>query len=105
MKFIMSTLFLTVMMLCGIATVQVLSDSIDPQEFVTIEVKEGDSIWEYSKVFNDFHDFTSNEFTEWVEKENDLDGNSILVGDKILIPVKINAVKDIEEVNFALYTE
>lgn len=57
------------------------------EEFISITVKEGDSLWELSKVYADEHQLSSKQFINWVKKTNEID-DTINAGDSIIIPVK-----------------
>ncbi|WP_449622129.1 cell division suppressor protein YneA [Robertmurraya sp. Marseille-Q9965] len=63
------------------------SESTINEEFISITVEEGDSLWELSKAYADDHQLSSKQFINWVKKTNEIDDN-INVGDSIIIPVK-----------------
>lgn len=55
--------------------------------YVTITVENGDSLWELAKIYEEEHGLSSKQFINWVKKTNEI-GNQIYVGDEIVIPVK-----------------
>jgi LysM repeat protein len=60
---------------------------VDPSEYKTITVKNGDSLWGLAATYRG--DMSNQEFVSWVEKENNLtDRNIIQVGQKIVLPIK-----------------
>lgn len=57
------------------------------EQYITITVKNGDSLWKISQQFEDQHGLTEKEFVKWVEKYNSLTGEVIHSGDQIIIPI------------------
>ncbi len=58
-----------------------------PNEFTSVTVQEGESLWEIAEKYSDNHSMSSSEFVSWVEKKNGLTGETIFPGDKLVIPV------------------
>lgn len=56
--------------------------------YITITISEGESLWELSEKYSSGHEFSSNEFIKWVEKNNGISGDRIYPGEVIVIPVK-----------------
>lgn len=54
-------------------------------EFLSITVEEGDSLWELATKYE--HDLSPKQFINWVKKENKIN-DEIIVGESIIIPVK-----------------
>lgn len=59
-------------------------------EFMTIKVSEGDTLWEIAEELSSQHSLTSKEFIQWVEKNNAIYNDRIYPGDELVIPVTIN---------------
>lgn len=55
-------------------------------EYLTITVKEGDSLWELASMYE--HSLSDKQFINWVKKENNIN-NKIVAGESIIIPIKI----------------
>lgn len=72
------------------------------EEFMTITVSEGDTLWEIAEVLSAQHSLTSKEFVKWVEKNNAIYGDRIFPGDELVIPVTINnsEMKEYASLNF-----
>ncbi|MDZ5473377.1 LysM peptidoglycan-binding domain-containing protein [Bacillus sp. 31A1R] len=56
-------------------------------EYMTVTVQEGESLWLLSMKYEENHQFSSNEFVKWVEKKNHINGDRIMPGDTLIIPV------------------
>lgn len=57
------------------------------EDYLTIKVEEGDSLWQFAETYADEHQLTPAEFIKWVKNANEID-ETIYVGDSIVIPVK-----------------
>lgn len=57
------------------------------EDFLSITVQEGDSLWHLAETYADNHKMSSKQFINWVKKTNKID-EEIFVGDSIVIPVK-----------------
>ena len=62
----------------------------DNDEFMTVIVNEGDTLWELAEELSPHHSLTNNEFVQWVEQNNSIYGDRIYPGDKLIIPVAVN---------------
>lgn len=61
-------------------------DSLD-DDYVSITVSEGESLWNLSQKYIEKHNLSHQQFVNWVKKKNGIDG-TIYVGDTLVIPVK-----------------
>ncbi|MFP7296209.1 LysM peptidoglycan-binding domain-containing protein [Neobacillus niacini] len=59
------------------------------EEFVTITISEGDSLWEIADEYSQQHSFSNHEFISWVKRHNDIEGDKIFPGEEITIPVNL----------------
>lgn len=59
------------------------------EDYLTITIKDGQSLWQIAEVFADEHHLSENEFVSWVEQENGIDGEKIFPGDELVIPVSV----------------
>jgi len=57
------------------------------EEYITITVMEGDSLWEISQKYKDQHRFSENDFIAWVKNQNGLTDDTIYSGDQLMIPI------------------
>ena len=57
------------------------------EEFMTITVREGDTLWEIAEELSPQVSLTSKEFVKWVEKNNAIYADRIFPGDELVIPV------------------
>lgn len=55
--------------------------------YLSITVSEGDSLWELANQYSNEHQLSPEEFINWVKKNNQMNEN-LSVGESILIPVK-----------------
>ncbi|USK40751.1 LysM peptidoglycan-binding domain-containing protein [Cytobacillus firmus] len=60
----------------------------DTEKFVKVTVAEGDSLWEIAENFSSEHSLTTDQFINWVERNNGIAAGRIFPGDEIVIPVK-----------------
>lgn len=60
-------------------------------EYVTITINEGDTLWSIGEKFAEEHGLTIDEFINWVKRTNQIDV-MIYVGETIVIPIKKNDV-------------
>jgi cell division protein YceG involved in septum cleavage len=60
---------------------------IEEQEYISITISEGDSLWKLSNQFSEQHTLSNKEFISWVKKHNNIQGDKILAGEEIIIPV------------------
>ena len=56
------------------------------EEYISVKVLEGDSLWEISEKYAEEHNLTPQQFINWVKKTNGID-EYIYAGDSIVIPV------------------
>lgn len=56
-------------------------------DYLSITVQEGDSLWLLAETYADAHELSSKQFINWVKKTNKI-GEDIYVGESIVIPVK-----------------
>ncbi len=66
----------------------VQTETPESDNFVTVTVSEGDSLWAIAKDFSEEHSMSADEFISWVEQNNGIAGGRIFPGDEIVIPVK-----------------
>jgi hypothetical protein len=79
-----------ILLSCSIA-IMISIHSNDEKNFLKFTVSEGDSLWEISAQFSDQHSLSYNQFVSWVKQHNNIDGDQIFPGEKIIIPVSNKA--------------
>ncbi|MFC3882281.1 cell division suppressor protein YneA [Bacillus songklensis] len=57
------------------------------ENYATITISAGDTLWELGQKYREQHHLSSHEFVEWVETENHLEYKTIMPGEKIYIPI------------------
>ncbi|MCM3667812.1 cell division suppressor protein YneA [Mesobacillus maritimus] len=60
---------------------------IGKQDYITVTVEAGASLWELAEAYSDEHNLTHQEFVAWVEKENGIIGGKIFAGDQLIVPI------------------
>ncbi|MGP7817810.1 cell division suppressor protein YneA [Niallia sp. 01092] len=81
-----------ILVICSFVTcfVVVLSTGhYDKDQYISITVEKGDSVWQLSKQYEGKYQMSKNEFIKWVEKQNNLSANHLAAGEKIKIPVRM----------------
>ncbi|SEM49868.1 LysM domain-containing protein [Mesobacillus persicus] len=58
------------------------------EDYITITVQSGESLWKIADDFSNNHNLTNHEFVVWVEKENGITGGKIYAGDELIIPIR-----------------
>ncbi|WP_445487248.1 cell division suppressor protein YneA [Niallia sp. 03133] len=76
-----------------------LSAGHDHDQYISIKVEKGDSIWQISEQYEGKYKMSKKEFIKWVEKHNSLSANQLAAGEEIKIPVRL------EEENIRLASE
>ncbi|SFA72515.1 MULTISPECIES: LysM peptidoglycan-binding domain-containing protein [unclassified Bacillus (in: firmicutes)] len=61
-------------------------DAID-EKFVKVTISEGDSLWEIADNYSAQHDMSPKEFVQWVKKNNEIEGDFIIPGEELIIPI------------------
>jgi LysM repeat protein len=56
-------------------------------QYIKVTVSEGDSLWKISQQYAGKHSLSNNQFVSWVKSHNNIDGDQIFPGEKIIIPV------------------
>ncbi|SHR10660.1 Cell division suppressor protein YneA [Mycobacteroides abscessus subsp. abscessus] len=60
------------------------------EKYMSVTINEGETLWDLCQNYADKHALSETEFVSWVEEINDINGNVLLVGDEIYIPVELN---------------
>lgn len=74
----------------SLATI-ISKQSNDTSEFLKVTVSDGDSLWKISQQFSGQHSLSNSQFVSWVKIHNNIDGDQIYPGEKIVIPVSDKA--------------
>lgn len=61
----------------------------DSKKYVEVTVEKGDTLWNIAKQYN-YNDMETSKFISFLEKENNLNGNSLKVGDVLIVPIDKN---------------
>jgi LysM repeat protein len=56
-------------------------------QFVTVTVSEGDSLWKIAEDYSEDQSLSKKEFVNWVKTHNQIEEDKIFPGEKIVIPV------------------
>ena len=59
----------------------------DKEEYMRVEVKEGQSLWQIASELSEVHGFDKKDFIRWVEKENGIAGGRIAAGEQLIVPI------------------
>lgn len=79
-----------ILIMISFAVALVLSFQFGPfhqSTYLKVTVSQGDSLWKIASKYSTLHSLTNNDFVDWVQTHNNLDGDRIYPGEKIMIPV------------------
>jgi LysM repeat protein len=77
-----------ILILLSFTIASVISISSNKEShYIKVTVTEGDSLWKISQQYADKHSLTNNQFVSWVKTHNNIDGDDLIPGEKIVIPV------------------
>ena len=62
-------------------------DTFHQNQYVTVTVSDGDSIWKIAEDYSEEHSLSKVQFVNWVQTHNHIEGDHIFPGEKIVIPV------------------
>ena len=62
-------------------------ESPNHESYIKITVSEGDSLWDLANQYASEHSLSDSEFINWVQQQNDIEGDIIYPGDELLIPI------------------
>nr|WP_151680707.1 LysM peptidoglycan-binding domain-containing protein [Weizmannia acidilactici] len=82
-------ILIVVILILGFYMIASLQDRSSCREIV---VGEGQTLWNIADRYAKAGSMNREEFIRWVEAHNDIDGNMIKAGEKIVIPVEKNGV-------------
>ena len=71
---------------CSIAILLSIHNN-EKDKFLKITVSDGDSLWKISEQFSSQHTLSGHQFVSWVKQHNNIKGDQIFPGEKIIIPV------------------
>jgi LysM repeat protein len=94
------TIILVVFSLLAICFVKI-NVSSSPDQYITITVMEGESLWGISEKYEDNHGLSKEQFVKWVEKHNGISGDVIFAGEDLVIPIKMKSMETMDVQNLA----
>ncbi|XJZ28597.1 LysM peptidoglycan-binding domain-containing protein [Bacillota bacterium Lsc_1132] len=65
-----------------------LSHSFHKENYVNITINEGDSLWKIAQQYSSEYSLSNDQFIGWVKEHNEIEGDQIYPGEKIIIPIK-----------------
>lgn len=70
----------------------------DPSEYISVQVKSGDTLWSIATDYSNESKLSTEKFIKWTQEQNEIANNQINAGQEIIIPVKKSkvAANDIE---------
>ena len=71
----------------------------DADQYMTITIKDGESLWEISQKYEEQHGLSREEFFNWVEKHNGVSRDYIVAGKDLVVPIKSEpiAIDEVQE--------
>jgi hypothetical protein len=77
-----------VLSLAGATIISVNNQEPSLDQYISVTVDEGESIWELSQQYENQHHLSPQKFVRWVEDNNEMKDTTIYAGDTLVIPVK-----------------
>jgi LysM repeat protein len=72
-----------------IGTIILINSNEDPAEYITIQINEGDTLWNIAQEYEEYTSYSTSNFIKWVKlNNNSIHTASLTIGKKIIIPVK-----------------
>jgi hypothetical protein len=81
-------LFFILLIGSALVVTSILGDNNYSEEFVTVTINKGDTLWGINENSKEYHGYTFVEFVDWVEDVNDINTNQLKPGDQIIVPIK-----------------
>lgn len=66
----------------------------DPVEYITVQIENGDSLWNLSEEYKSKHRMTNDGFIAWVVRENQLDNTELQPGEILILPIETIALSE-----------
>jgi cell division protein YceG involved in septum cleavage len=82
---IYTILFILTLIIFGVSLVSQIEKET---EYVSVEVKPGDTIWGFAEELEEHHNLSTNEFIKWVKNANFVFDGTIKVGQTLLLPIQ-----------------
>lgn len=72
----------------SISIISIFGKSSSDENYVKIEVQEGDSLWELAELVEEDQSLSKTAFIEWVTERNHLTSDTINPGDILVLPIE-----------------
>ncbi|MDF2606503.1 MAG: hypothetical protein K0S34_693 [Bacillales bacterium] len=93
-KTIKFSLIITLVLLVSISFYLVVNNTYKTtSDFVKIEVKNGDNLWNYYSQYGEYHNYSFYNFMSWVNEYNKINSDKLKAGDVIYIPIKTSSIE------------
>jgi cell division protein YceG involved in septum cleavage len=63
-------------------------DSPDENNYIKVTVSQGDSIWKIADQYKEENNMSKDRFVSWVKLHNEVNGDKLIPGQELVIPVK-----------------
>jgi cell division protein YceG involved in septum cleavage len=98
--------YVIILLILGIASFSIFLVHISSQsKYEQITVKQGDTLWTIAERYEGSYSMTSEEFIDWIGKENNLSTFKITEGELLTLPVAEKTMKHNNDVQLALNEE
>lgn len=87
-------IYLFLLVVIAISFFVVVLNEPSKEDYLTVEVMAGDTLWGYAKEYQELHKMDARSFVDWVERENNIFYGEIYPGDVIRLPIEKAAVKN-----------
>jgi cell division protein YceG involved in septum cleavage len=93
------SIILVVLSLVASIIIKTNLTSTDTDQYMTITIQDGESLWEISQKYEEQHGLSKEEFFKWVEKHNGVSRDYIVAGKDLVLPIEneLIAIDDVQE--------
>lgn len=84
-------LIFAVLFVLAFFVMRVSTASADPSKYMKVTIHQGDTLWQIANHYEGKADMKRSQFIHWVETRNHVSSQRLIPGDKLVIPIEINA--------------
>ncbi|TDQ39738.1 cell division suppressor protein YneA [Aureibacillus halotolerans] len=79
----------------------ILFHGVSDEEYATVHIEKGDSIWALAEEYTALHTMSKPDFIQWVKENNQLPTSTLEPGQQLIIPVTMKQLSTERSSQFA----